>query len=346
MLASNGHKRAILVVFAPLILAGIAGCDFLSSDTVHEEKLSDGSVLKVTRVASGPTGPGEAFELSHMSDGMTEAAVIAAWEQPPGESDIDVYELQRSVVVLTPPRDTLHVRNATGRWQNWPLREIVKNAAEQHSSLLIPARHEPATTVAKFETTTNVATVHVRLAGWPVQTLEIQLADAGNELTVLSAENPDDPRQAYLRSLSLPADAEILTIAKELSGDGYTDVLVSHDGAVNGRAGNIWTIFLATGEAFKRLDRYPSIRVDAVSSWVPSQPAAANAWSTTGISTYHPGSSTSGMFITYYVDDFELKAVATEYTDTGSEESEYDRIFRSELVVPVSRTRFSTEGVD
>ena len=235
----------------------------------------------------------------------------------------------------------MHVLDTAGRWQRWKMHDIVIESSVKDSTLFIPPQHHPAATVAAFDASTSVATVHVEIAGWPIQKLDLRLADDGDAVDVISVSNPGDPRREYLELFSLPPDTEVLTIAKDLSGDSLTDVLISHTAARNGKAGNIWSIYVATGQGFERIADTLSLRTDSVSGWTPSHPDAESPLFTPGITTYHPKSATSGTFVTYSLVDGALTTVVTKRQDETSANSEYENIFRSDLVIPVARTRFS-----
>ena len=334
------------LVFVLLLTISLISCGLPNREIVFEQGLSNGDTLRVTRIAGGPVGPEFAFKLSHQAEGSNTVTVVTGWERPPGESEIDVYEQPHCLVVLTPPRNTLYVQDASERWQHWVLRDIVKQTSAEYPTLFVPERHEPAVSVASFNAETNVATIHVVTAGWPVQQLDLKLSDDGSAVEVVSVSNSDDPRRAYLELFSLPADTEMLVITKDLSGDGASEVLISHAEALNGKAGNIWTVFMPTGGGFERLEANMSMRVDSVSGWTPSQPDTKNAWSTPGITTYHSGSSSSGTFVTYALTNGELTTVATKRQDETPTNSEYEHIFRSQLAIPVSRMSFSDHKIE
>ena len=54
----------------------------------------------------------------------------------------------------------------------------------------------------------------IEVAGWPIQKLDLRLADSGDAVDVISVSNPGDPRREYLELFSLPPDTEVLTVAK------------------------------------------------------------------------------------------------------------------------------------
>jgi len=331
-------------VFVLLLTISLISCGLPSREVIFEQRVSNGDTLRVTRIAGGPVGPEYSFELSYRAEGSNSVTVLTAWERPPGESKIDVYEQPRCLVVLTPPKNILYVRDAAKYWQRWVLRDIVEQASAENPKLFVPARHEPAARVASFDAATNAATIHIETAGWPIQEFDLKLSDDGDAVEVVSVSGFNDPRRAYLELFSLAGDSEILIITKDLSGDGVFEVLISHAEALNGKAGNVWIVFVPTADGFERIEGNLSIRTDSVSGWTPSQPDARHPWSTPGITTYHPASASSGTFVTYTLTNGELNIVTTERQDETPTNSEYEHIFRSQMAVPVTRMKFSDES--
>ena len=184
-------------------------------------------------------------------------------------------------------------------------------------------------------------TTHFRLVFALLLAISLVSCGLPDRELVVSVSNSDDPRRAYLELFSLPADTELLIITKDLSGDGVPEVLISHAEALNGKAGNIWTVYVPTGGGFERFEGNMSIRIDSVSGWTPSQSDTRDPWSAPGITTYHPGSASSGTFVTYTLTNGELTTVTTERQDETP--TNYEHVFRPQLVIPVSRTRFSDQ---
>lgn len=310
---------------------------------LSQQTLRDGADLRVTQIAGGPVGPQFAYELEYRSADSTEFELVSVWDRPPGEYAIDVYESDGLVVLLTPPRNSLYVRSLRGQWKHWTLSDIVKQQRTELSALLLPPGHEPSTTITAFDADRRRASVDIVIAGWPLQTVELEIAKNGDAIEVVSSSNPSDPRKDYISRLSLAENTELLSVAKDITGDRQSDLLISHAAALNGKAGNIWAIYIATGDGFERFDELLSMRADSLSGWTPGTPDAQSPWFTPGITTYHPKSATSGSIVTYSLQNGVLLSEATSYQYDPLTAPSYETIFRPELTIPVMRSSVPTD---
>ena len=65
-----------------------------------------------------------------------------------------------------------------------------------------------------------------------------------------------DEARGYARQV------EIWKLDVDINGDGVDDLLVTRDVAGNGRGGNIWEIYLAGEQGYRRLEETISFRAD------------------------------------------------------------------------------------
>jgi hypothetical protein len=108
---------------------------------------------------------------------------------------------------------------------------------------------------------------------------------------------------------------------------------LSHAGANNGRAGNIWSVYVyrAQQQQFLLLDDTLTMHLDTISNWSP----IPRGWSFDSITAYHAGSASGGSLVTYSLEDERVVAVATPVSSLDGASSDYTAAMDKKMTVPL-----------
>jgi hypothetical protein len=105
---------------------------------------------------------------------------------------------------------------------------------------------------------------------------------------------------------------EMWRIDMDLNGDGVDDLLVTRDVARDGKAGNIWDVYLSGNHGYYRLAQSVSFRPDLfLLDSYKGNPAIYAFW---------PESSEDGRFMVIYVEGDQVRAVAINQSKDPKDE--------------------------
>lgn len=110
-----------------------------------------------------------------------------------------------------------------------------------------------------------------------------------------------DEAHAYARQV------EMWRLDADINGDGVADLLVTRDVARDGKAGNIWEIYLAGDNGYRRLPQSVSFRADLFSlDYYNGKPA---------IYSYRPDNGNKGSIIAAYVSGDQVRTVTIKQAE-------------------------------
>lgn len=327
------------LIAAPLIVIAtffgyLAYQSWAALETLSVRTFGNGEILEVTQTASGPIGSGYAYELGYRANTEADLELVDVWEYPSGEHQVQIYELKDLAVVLTPARDVVHVRTQSGSWKHWRTRDLLAFPALS-ADLLQVVGHEPRMVIERIEPLARSIHLRIEYTNRLTQQVTLEPTATGEALNIVAVAVPADPLTDYAMRLQLKAHNELLYIEWDLNGDDVPEVLVSNESARNGRAGNIWLVYVAQAEGFVPLNDTLSMRTDAVSKWIPIIESTVAY----GITTYHPGSSREGALVTYSLEGGQVTSINTPVRPADSSENAYLAAMAQENLIPIAETR-------
>lgn len=123
----------------------------------------------------------------------------------------------------------------------------------------------------------------------------------------------DDPIQDYVNTYGVDDGKALIRLDADINSDGRAEIFLSMETLVNGKAGNIWTVYVPYERGYKKLDKLVTFRRDAF--LVEKHPDVGH----TALLTYQPGGGGRGILIAIQLDNNEIK-------EEICEEVEFDRI--------------------
>ncbi|MGI9328786.1 MAG: hypothetical protein ACR2PZ_26460 [Pseudomonadales bacterium] len=324
------------LIVVPLIVIGaffgyLSYQSWAALETVSVNTFGEGEILEVTRIASGPIGSGYAYELGHRINAEAELELVDVWEYPSGDHQVQIYELKDLAVVITPARNVLHIRTQSGSWKHWRIRGLLA-IPSLSADLLRDADHQPRMVIQRIDSQLRKIYLRIEYTSRLAQHVVLEPSETGQAVNVTAITVPSDPCVDYATRFQLEANSKLLFIEWDLNGDDITEFLVSHESARNGRAGNIWTVYVAGKDGFAPLNDTLSMRTDTTSKWTPKVASTV----VNGITTYHPGSGRQGVLVTYSIEKGRLTTVNTPVRPADSSENSYLAAMAQENLIPIS----------
>ncbi len=121
-----------------------------------------------------------------------------------------------------------------------------------------------------------------------------------------------DEARGYARQV------EIWKLDVDINGDGVDDLLVTRFVAGNGRGGNIWEIYLAGEQGYRRLEETISFRADLfLWDFYEGRPAVYSYW---------PESSRAGCITIAYVSGDQVRTSAIRWPEDARSEAWMERL--------------------
>ena len=127
-------------------------------------------------------------------------------------------------------------------------------------------------------------------------------------LAVISTTNAQiaDPVQNYSDMRTFQERSEIMRLDADINGDGQKVIFLSKPEALNGKAGNIWSVYVPTTNGFKRLPQPITFRADAfVVDVYPSLGRKA-------LLAYQPGGGGGACLVAFWAEDGGIKEKVCE----------------------------------
>lgn len=268
---------------------------WLGTEVVKQTDLSNGAAFQVSQIPSGSlSGSYYSYELGYRDSPSDSFERVYGWARPPQRSDFEVTQIGDLLTVITPARDVLLVHKKVGHWHPHLLREIISKIIPDQPGLFSLEGQDPLVTITQIDSDSRIIRVEIEYSEILPQIATLKLNPRGDHIDMVHVEFPEDPRLHYLRETEFDASSnDVLTIVRDMDNDGIGEFLVSHTDARNEGGGNIWRIYRQSGGEYRRVSGNLSIRTNVVSHWSPGGSDA------TGITTFHPTSSTNGVITTY-----------------------------------------------
>ena len=279
---------------------------WLGTEVIQEIETLRGDNLQIVQIPNASfTGPNYHYELKHRAAHERSFKTVTGWERPPGRSDIETATIDGLLVAVLPGRDVVLINPSSMGWGSFVLREIVRKEGAVLSALLRIPNHDPLVTLREDSINARQFSVNIYYTGLLPQTADLEISESGDRIDVVAASFAQDPRLSYLEHFDFAAEGEdILSLVRDMDGDGVPEILISHTSALNGRAGNIWSIYSRRDGQYQRLSESLSMRKDVVSFW------RRDGQSASGVTTYLPKSATEGQIITYTIEGNKLERSA------------------------------------
>ena len=151
-------KRIVLIGFVVFVVLPILALLYfsidisLSEEIIQTKTLPSGESFVVSKkIDGGFTGPGYWYSVYYKASAEDTFHYVTGWKRPPGEKEIEVYPYSGSVVLLTPDRRFLSVKDHAGLWNKIDLTNLVIAKTRFPNDLEIPENHPPYVRLEKFD---------------------------------------------------------------------------------------------------------------------------------------------------------------------------------------------------
>ena len=112
----------------------------------------------------------------------------------------------------------------------------------------------------------------------------------------------DDPIQDYMNTYGVNNNGKaLIRLDADINSDGRAEVFLSMKTLVNGKAGNIWTVYVPCERGYKKLDKLITFRRDAF--LVEEHPDVGHA----ALLAYRPGGGGRGVLVAIQLENNEIK---------------------------------------
>ncbi|MBU4212157.1 MAG: hypothetical protein L6437_07330 [Kiritimatiellae bacterium] len=126
-----------------------------------------------------------------------------------------------------------------------------------------------------------------------------------------------DPIRDYADRYGLQDQSEIIRLDADINGNGEDEIFLSREGLVNGKAGNIWIVYVTAHGGYEKLDKPITFRRDAFV--VDQHPALGRK----ALLTYRPSGGGKAKLVALRLENNKVKEEVCEEVEQEGEQSDF-----------------------